>query len=80
MDKTIMVGGIALICLGAGFLIAYQTISELHTAYLIGGYMWVGLGAITSALGLKKQERLEQKDIKIVPIYPKAAVRIDSKK
>ena len=80
MDKTITVGGMALVCLGAGFLIAYQTTSDLHTAYLIGGYMWIGLGAITSALGLKKQERLEQKDVKIVPIYPKTAVRTESRK
>ena len=78
MDKTIFAGGIALIGLGTGFLAAHQIIPDLHTAYLIGGYMWIGLGAITSTLGLKKQERLGRKDIKIVPIYPKIAIRIES--
>ena len=80
MDKTILAGGIALAGLGAGFLAAYQAIPDLHSAYLIGGYMWVGLGAITSFLVLKKQERLDKKEIRIVPIYPKTAVRIESKK
>ena len=78
MDKTIFAGGIALVGLGTGFLSAHQIIPDLHTAYLIGGYMWIGLGAITSALGLKKQERLGRKDVKIVPIYPKNAIRIES--
>ena len=80
MDKTIFAGGITLIGLGTGFLIAYQTIPDLHSAYLIGGYMWAGLGAITSVLGLKKSERLGQKDVKIVPLYPKTAVRIESER
>ena len=79
MDKTILAGGIALAGLGTGFLVAYQAIPDLHSAYLIGGYMWVGIGAITSILGLKKQERLEQKDVRIVPLYPKTAVRVESK-
>ena len=80
MDKTIFVGGVALAGLGSGFLVAHQTMPDLHAAYLIGGYMWIGLGALTSALGLKKQERLDKKDIKIVPIYPKTTVRVESKK
>ena len=75
MDKTILVGGIALTGLGVGFLVAHQTIPDLHVAYLIGGYMWVGLGAITSVLGIKKQERLGQKRIKVVELYPKNAIR-----
>ena len=57
--------------LGIGFLTAHQAIPDLHSAYLLGGYMWTGLGAITSALGLKRQERLDRKDIEIVQLISK---------
>ena len=77
MDKTIVVGGITTTGLGVGFLVAYQAIPDLHVAYLLGGYMWTGLGAITSAIGLKKQERLSQKKPKVVQLYPKSAVRVE---
>ena len=75
MDKTILAGGMALAGLGVGFLAAYQAVPDLHSAYLLGGYMWIGVGAITAALGLKKQERLGQKRIK-EQAYQKNAIRV----
>ena len=60
MDKTIVGVGSALVALGVGFWAVSQWMSDLHSAYLIGGYLWAGLGAITLALGLKKKERLQK--------------------
>ena len=76
MDKTILAGGIALTGLGAGFLAAYQAIPDLHSAYLIGGYMWIGVGVITAALGIRKQERLGQKGVKAEMSHEKNAIGI----
>ncbi|MDX1596068.1 MAG: hypothetical protein R3327_03930 [Nitrosopumilaceae archaeon] len=58
MDKMIVMMGIALIALGAGFWIAFQLIAGLHSAYITGGVMWMALGIITIGVGLKKTERL----------------------
>ena len=58
MDKTITAVGTVLVSLGIGFWTAFQVMPELHSAYLTGGYIWMVLGAITVALGIKKQEKL----------------------
>lgn len=61
MDKTILFAGIALLGLGGGFLAAQTFDQSLHSAFLTGGYLWLGLGGITIGLGLKaKKEKQKQ--------------------
>lgn len=77
MDKTIVSIGGVLVGLGVGFIAAIQIMPDLHSAYLIGGYMWVVLGAITMVLGLKKQERLGiKREISVSTLPKKSAIGI----
>jgi len=65
MDKTILASGMALVGLGAGFLIAGQVDYNLHEAYSTGGYLWLVVGSATTGLGLKvKREKKEKKQLK----------------
>ncbi|QDI89571.1 hypothetical protein Nisw_08590 [Candidatus Nitrosopumilus sp. SW] len=62
MDKTILFTGIALIGLGGGFLAVQNFDASLHSAFVTGGYLWLGMGGLTIALGfnVKKEKQNPQ--------------------
>lgn len=74
MDKMIVAMGAALIALGLGFWTTYEMIAGLHEAYQTGGALWLVVGAITIAMGLKKKERLGVSLQKEVVPYSKNAL------
>ena len=77
MDKTIVSIGGVLVGLGVGFFSATQIMPDLHSAYLVGGYMWAALGAITIGLGLKKQDRLRREgQISMSAMHGKTAIGV----
>ena len=54
MDKTITIMGLVLVGLGVGFVIAGETMGDLHWSVEAGGFLWIILGAATVILGMKK--------------------------
>lgn len=53
MDKMIFSAGIALVCLGVGFLAAPLLDASLSNAFTSGGYLWIILGGITAGFGVR---------------------------
>lgn len=53
MDKTIFYAGLALVCLGVGFLLASLAYPSLNSAFTSGGYLWLIIGGLTMGFGLK---------------------------
>ena len=58
--------GAALVALGAGFLIAYQIIPDLHGAFVTGGYLWSVLGSGVIIFGYKTKKSSTKKEYKSV--------------
>ena len=53
MDKFLMSIGGAIAALGIGFLLAYEMMPQLHSAFVTGGYLWTVLGAGVVVFGYK---------------------------
>ena len=55
MDKTITIIGCVLIGLGISFIVAGETNQSLSWSIVIGGFLWLLVGAFTAVLGFVKK-------------------------
>lgn len=62
MDKTIVGAGAALAALGVGFATIGEMDYNLSSAFGTGGLLWLVIGSITVAFGLKVKRQKKQKE------------------
>lgn len=64
MDRMIVFAGASIMAPGVGFLLASELIPTLHSAYVLGDYLWLTVGGVTATVGYKvNHKKLEQRNI-----------------